>query len=279
MAIKRLLGKAGRLLLPALCIAAMCGAAARAQTDAKGLEHAWKGKLFGLRNFSADPVVQYRWVNRALTAGPVSFHSPSVLRVDSVKLKNNVLTIAGIRTTLVIDAKKGTPAVTGGSPIELEVDLGQTDPATVLPLLSDALFFPNVPAIIDAVPEPLRTIVPDGVKSNVALRKDKPFIYFADGEWKSVPKTASTVWPKVVKQVEPLYTEKARGEKFSGTVTLALRVTHEGKVEDVWLLKAVGMGLDEKAEEAVRQYVFAPAQVDGTPVDVILKVEVNFQII
>ena len=44
------------------------------------------------------------------------------------------------------------------------------------------------------------------------------------------------------------------------------------------VLRGVGMGLDEKAMEAVKQYKFKPAMEGGKPVLVELNVEVNFQI-
>jgi len=40
----------------------------------------------------------------------------------------------------------------------------------------------------------------------------------------------------------------------------------------------VGMGLDEKALEAVRRYRFKPAMKDGRPVAVIMTVEVDFRL-
>jgi len=46
----------------------------------------------------------------------------------------------------------------------------------------------------------------------------------------------------------------------------------------VHVVRGVGMGLDEKAVGAVRQYKFKPATKDGKPVKVELTVDVNFQI-
>ena len=46
----------------------------------------------------------------------------------------------------------------------------------------------------------------------------------------------------------------------------------------VHVIRGVGMGLDDKAVEAVKQYKFKPAMENGKPVLVELNVEVNFQI-
>lgn len=51
-----------------------------------------------------------------------------------------------------------------------------------------------------------------------------------------------------------------------------------GNPSHVHVLRGVGMGLDEKAVAAVRQYKFKPAMENGRPVLVELNVEVNFQI-
>jgi protein TonB len=46
----------------------------------------------------------------------------------------------------------------------------------------------------------------------------------------------------------------------------------------VHIVRALGMGLDEKAMEAVRQYKFKPAQFKGKNVAVEVNIEVNFRI-
>ncbi len=85
--------------------------------------------------------------------------------------------------------------------------------------------------------------------------------------------------PVVLYQVEPEFSEEARKAKFSGKVTVYLWVGADGKPSHVQVVQGVGMGLDEKAVEAVRQYRFKPAMKDGKPVQVDLYVDVNFQIL
>jgi protein TonB len=85
--------------------------------------------------------------------------------------------------------------------------------------------------------------------------------------------------PVVLHQVEPEFSEEARKAKFSGNVLVYLFVDPDGKPSHVRVVRPVGMGLDEKAVEAVRQYRFKPAMKDGKPVQVDLYVEVNFQIL
>ena len=84
--------------------------------------------------------------------------------------------------------------------------------------------------------------------------------------------------PIAIYTPDPEFSEEARKAKFSGNVVVSLIVDKDGKPRNVHVLRGVGMGLDEKAVEAVQQYKFKPALKNGTPVAVYLNVEVNFQI-
>jgi len=84
--------------------------------------------------------------------------------------------------------------------------------------------------------------------------------------------------PQVIYQVEPEFSEEARKAKVAGNVLVNLWVDTNGNPSHVRVIRGVGMGLDEKAVEAVRQYKFKPAMENGKPVLVELNVEVNFQI-
>lgn len=75
-----------------------------------------------------------------------------------------------------------------------------------------------------------------------------------------------------------VYTDEARRAHFSGTVLVFLQIDENGNPSHVRVAKGVGLGLDEKAVEAVRQFKFKPATQDGKPVVVNLYVYVNFQI-
>lgn len=85
--------------------------------------------------------------------------------------------------------------------------------------------------------------------------------------------------PVVVSAVEPGFTEEARQAHVSGKVQVYLQVSPEGRPMHVRVVKGLGMGLDQKALEAVRQYRFKPAMKDGHPVTVEMNIDVNFQIL
>ncbi len=78
---------------------------------------------------------------------------------------------------------------------------------------------------------------------------------------------------------EPEFSDEARRAKYQGICIIGLIVDTQGNPEDVHVVQALGMGLDQKAMEAVRQYKFKPAMLNGrTPVPVYLNVEVNFRL-
>jgi protein TonB len=84
--------------------------------------------------------------------------------------------------------------------------------------------------------------------------------------------------PVLLYSPDPEFSEEARKAKFMGIVTVNLWVDEKGNPQHVRILRGVGMGLDEKALEAVKLYKFKPAMEGGKPVLVELNVEVNFQI-
>jgi len=84
--------------------------------------------------------------------------------------------------------------------------------------------------------------------------------------------------PQVVFAPEPEFSEQARKTKTSGNVLVYLQVDTIGRPMKVRVLRGIGMGLDEKAVEAVSHYKFKPAMENGHPVAVEMQVEVNFEI-
>ena len=85
--------------------------------------------------------------------------------------------------------------------------------------------------------------------------------------------------PEVLYESPAEYSEEARKAKFSGDVEVYLWVDEKGSPSHIRVVRGAGLGLDEKAMEAVRQYRFKPAMKDGKPVRVDLYIDVNFQIL
>jgi TonB family protein len=85
--------------------------------------------------------------------------------------------------------------------------------------------------------------------------------------------------PKIISQVDPEYTDKARKAKLSGSCRLSLIVETDGRPSNIRVTQSLGMGLDEKAIDAVKKWRFQPAMKDGHPVRYgPLEIEVTFRV-
>ena len=84
--------------------------------------------------------------------------------------------------------------------------------------------------------------------------------------------------PRLVSRVEPLYPEMARRARVQGVVIVETIVDRHGDVRSARVLEGLPMGLDDAALDAVRQWRFTPATMDGRPVEVYYTVTVAFRV-
>lgn len=84
--------------------------------------------------------------------------------------------------------------------------------------------------------------------------------------------------PKAKYTPEPDFSEEARKAKYQGTVTLSAIIGPDGKPRNLRVVRSLGMGLDEKALEKVRTWLFEPGKRNGQPVSVAMTLEVDFRL-
>jgi TonB family protein len=84
--------------------------------------------------------------------------------------------------------------------------------------------------------------------------------------------------PQLINRVQPEFTDEARQAKYTGVVEISLIVDGNGNPENIQIVRHLGMGLDQKAVDAVKQYKFRPAVYQGHPVPVRLVVDVDFRL-
>jgi TonB family protein len=152
----------------------------------------------------------------------------------------------------------------------------QTAPVTVLPIETAPVSAPPVQSTgpqternEDEIPPEMKKVIGEYLEQ---LRGVSSGVYSSESD--------GVIRPRVLSSVKPGYTEEARQNRISGTVTLDFIVDTNGEVEPnvVLVSRPVGYGLDEQAIEAVRRWRFSPATKDGVPVKFRLKTEISFSL-
>jgi TonB family protein len=85
--------------------------------------------------------------------------------------------------------------------------------------------------------------------------------------------------PVLLSKIEPEYSDEARRAHLSGAVVLSIEVDTGGRARNITVRQSLGLGLDERAVEAVRQWRFRPGAVNGKPVVTPALVEVYFRLL
>ncbi len=77
-----------------------------------------------------------------------------------------------------------------------------------------------------------------------------------------------SVKPKVLKQIQVSYPKQAKEARVEGAVKLSVLINELGQVREVSVLEGPGYGLNEAATDALKQFLFSPAEVEGQKVSV-----------
>ncbi|MBI2063327.1 MAG: energy transducer TonB [Candidatus Yanofskybacteria bacterium] len=85
--------------------------------------------------------------------------------------------------------------------------------------------------------------------------------------------------PQLLKKINPEYSDEARKAKLQGTVILYVEIDTNGNVRKVLVRRGLGLRLDERAVEAVKQWKFKPGTKEDKPVIVSVIIEVIFRLL
>ncbi len=93
-----------------------------------------------------------------------------------------------------------------------------------------------------------------------------------------VPGVGGVSQPIPIFTPEAEFSDEARRQKYQGVCMISVIIDAQGNPQSPRVVQRLGMGLDEKALEAVLKYRFKPAKKDGKPVAVRISVMVNFRL-
>jgi periplasmic protein TonB len=83
--------------------------------------------------------------------------------------------------------------------------------------------------------------------------------------------------PRKIKEAKPVYPQAALGLQTRGTVVLDATIGTDGKVTNIVVLQSIP-SLDQAALEAVRQWEYEPATLNGVRVAVVMTILVRFAV-
>ncbi len=93
-----------------------------------------------------------------------------------------------------------------------------------------------------------------------------------------IPGIGGVTLPVPIVSPEAEFSDEARRAKYQGVCAISIVVDAQGYPRNLRVVRSLGMGLDEKALEAVRKYRFKPALKNGKPVPAMMTIEVNFRL-
>ncbi len=231
------------------------------------------------KRFACGEKVRYSTADKTLTAPLGSWTSCANLRVQAVRLvDDHTIEIRGERMSLAYDPRRRDFGV-------LKADRKKPSPVVITIEGATPFDEPMARAAVAAIflqkTDHLSDFVPDYWK---------PFLIQREIDRSERPKSDAVKFPnlarvgghvsapRAVSTPDPDYDPVAKKASFQGTCMLQLGVDESGRPRDIRIAQPLGLGLDDKAVEAVSKWKFDPAKRDGTPVAVQILVEVNFRL-
>jgi TonB family protein len=268
---------------------------AQLSTDyANQLELEHKGEVVRVRELVSDSKIRFD-ASGHLTgkwhAGRWTWHS--TVEVIQVQGKDRLLKIKANRLLLNYDRDAHRFASVRAGTVEFEIEMspdvsGKIDlakewnkaflaPKEEYPLDMQPYWKPFISCIIK--PDTDECKFYDTRSQNADVYNLKPTPSTWKPSYPGVYQVGGDVTPpKARSSVEPDYTDVARIAKVSGAVLLEAIIRRNGLVDVVRVVRPLGYGLEENAADALSRWVFSPATRMGSPVDVLVQVEINFRL-
>ena len=283
------------ILFSFLLVAVLPSLAQSPKDVERSLEAKYKGKTLTRRNFSTTNSLLYTRDGRFIdTADIGTWTLYGLVEIKDVSVKKDQVEIQGNRIAVLFEPKnRRLERFRTGVKFRLRVEYepGMLDESSIETAIA-RIFLGGNESFVDLVPpywkdfllkkqvQQPSSAVDSGTENNSDRQGEgSPVVESVSDEIGPLYRVGNNVTPpSILYKVDPSYTLEARASKHQGTVILKLVVRRDGKPVNLELEQPLGLGLDEAAIEAVREWRFNPALRDGVPVSVQAAVEVSFRL-
>ncbi len=253
------------------------------------LKKDYERKAFVMRDLWSGPEIKYNSAGQTAQSGALcSWTVCARIEVKKLKLRRDSLELQGIRLfTYYKDKEKRFAHMRSRQAIKIVAELNesQLNESTLSELLAK-IFARTGELSPDQLPSYwlafLQGCNKEGVCTDTrpesATQPPGSVLGFLEQpQWRPMYSVGGNVSkPKCISCPEPSYSEEARQARFQGTVDLWIVLNENGRAEEIQIAKPLGMGLDEEAVNAVREWQFEPARRNGEPVAVRFPLEMGF---
>ena len=117
-----------------------------------------------------------------------------------------------------------------------------------------------------------------GDNSTGALDEANNYLKHAENAIYLQPGAFPAVNGQPIQKTDPEYTAEARVAELEGTVVLSGSIGEDGSAHNLQVVEPVGLGLDEKAIEAVERWRFEPVLNRGQPYATAARIAVDYRL-
>src|SRR5581483_6304439 len=274
-----------------------CALASRAQTDATS---EYVGQVLTQRQSVCGAQLVYDADGNRVSGEVGSWTTCAEISVQKVEANGNDLVIQGLRKLLLYDNQnrrfldifdlirvpkdarslmiklpkgKQLNLLLDEQPVTVEIRRADGWNDDAIKAAMERVFLAPSETLADAAPQEWKQFLctdKDANRSSACQQPEQPAPVHRVGGPVSPP--------HVLVSPDPPYTEEARLAHYEGTTVLWVVIGSDGTAQDVRIVRPIGLGLDESAIKAVKQWRFDPAKQGKQPVSVQINVEVNFRL-
>jgi TonB family protein len=243
------------------------------------LRQALVGKVLTLRQFCSEPGISYHAAGQPSPCTSCPWTLCSKVEIQSLKLKRDQVHLIGDRLFVHFNdqpnlASQMSLAKTGRL-VELAIDVNPADRSAINGALKRVFLKPGE-SLTDYVPDFWKPFFTPKAPNGTPHATNTNPLAGATTSSSPVKMSPGVAQGKLIHEVKPEYPAFAKAYHAQGTVVLDAVIGKDGTIHNLYIKKPAGMGLDEEAFEAVRQWRYRPYTVQGEPVEVETEITANF---